>query len=151
MREGRRLEVLVSCLRLKDRREKNHHQRDLDGTGPLKALQSAQVSQCACLIYFMLKMPSSPSSVCGGGRGEVDLIRNSTIGFLSCHSISNTQVIDADGGVWGSLREKKRAMQFFCFLFFFLVLGLELRAFTLNHSASPFCNGYFRDRVSRVI
>jgi hypothetical protein len=33
-----------------------------------------------------------------------------------------------------------------------VVLVLELRAFTLNHSASPnFCNGFFWDRVSRTI
>jgi hypothetical protein len=36
----------------------------------------------------------------------------------------------------------------FIYLFiYFAVLGLELRAYTLNHSASPFCDGYFRDRV----
>jgi hypothetical protein len=27
--------------------------------------------------------------------------------------------------------------------YFFVVLGLELRAFTLSHSNSPFCDGYF--------
>jgi hypothetical protein len=35
---------------------------------------------------------------------------------------------------------------FFCLFFFvvfFVVLRLELRAFTLSHSASPFCDGYF--------
>jgi hypothetical protein len=42
------------------------------------------------------------------------------------------------------------------YLFIFLaVLGLELRAFTLSHSAGPlfiylfFCEGFFRDRVSQ--
>jgi hypothetical protein len=36
---------------------------------------------------------------------------------------------------------------------FFLrvVLGLELRAFTLSHSTSPFCVRYFQDRVSWTI
>jgi hypothetical protein len=34
---------------------------------------------------------------------------------------------------------------------FFFVLGLELRAFTLSHSASPFCDGYFQDRVLQTI
>jgi hypothetical protein len=34
---------------------------------------------------------------------------------------------------------------------FFSVLGLNLRAFTLSHSASSFWDGYFRDRVSRTI
>jgi hypothetical protein len=28
---------------------------------------------------------------------------------------------------------------------FFLVLGLELRAYTLSHPSSPFCDGYFQD------
>jgi hypothetical protein len=32
-----------------------------------------------------------------------------------------------------------------------VVLGLELRAFTLSHSASPFCDGHFQDRVSQTI
>jgi hypothetical protein len=31
------------------------------------------------------------------------------------------------------------------------VLGLKLRTFTLSHSANPFCDGYFRDRVSRTV
>jgi hypothetical protein len=32
---------------------------------------------------------------------------------------------------------------------FFVVLELELRAFTLSHTTSPiFCNGVFQDRVS---
>jgi ABC-type Fe3+ transport system permease subunit len=34
---------------------------------------------------------------------------------------------------------------------FFVVLGLEFRAFTLSHSTSPFCDGYFWDRVSWTI
>jgi hypothetical protein len=35
------------------------------------------------------------------------------------------------------------------FLFFFVVLRLELRAYTLSHSSSPFfCVVFFRDRVS---
>jgi hypothetical protein len=42
-------------------------------------------------------------------------------------------------------------LSFFFFFFFFAVLGLELRAYTLSHSTSPFCDGYFRDRVSRTI
>jgi hypothetical protein len=29
-----------------------------------------------------------------------------------------------------------------CFCFF-AVLGFELRAFTLSHSTSPFCDGFF--------
>jgi hypothetical protein len=32
------------------------------------------------------------------------------------------------------------------FFFFFAVLGLELRAYTLSHSTSPFCAKYFRNR-----
>jgi hypothetical protein len=38
-------------------------------------------------------------------------------------------------------------------LFCFSVLGLELRAYTLSHSTSPFflCVKYFRDRVSRTV
>jgi hypothetical protein len=32
-----------------------------------------------------------------------------------------------------------------------VILGLELRAFTLSHSASSFCDGYFQDRVLRTI
>jgi hypothetical protein len=32
----------------------------------------------------------------------------------------------------------------FIYLFtYFAVLGLEIRAFTLSHSTSPFCDGYF--------
>jgi hypothetical protein len=31
---------------------------------------------------------------------------------------------------------------------FFAVVGLELRAYTLSHSTSPFCVRYFQDRVS---
>jgi hypothetical protein len=38
---------------------------------------------------------------------------------------------------------------FWAFLAFcFAELGLELRAYTLSHSTSPFCDGFFRDRVS---
>jgi hypothetical protein len=36
-------------------------------------------------------------------------------------------------------------------LFVFAVLGLELRAFTLSHSTSPFCDGYFQYKVLRTI
>jgi hypothetical protein len=35
--------------------------------------------------------------------------------------------------------------------FFFLVLGFELRVYTLSHSTGPFCGGFFQDRVSRTI
>jgi hypothetical protein len=36
--------------------------------------------------------------------------------------------------------------------FFFVVLGFELRAYTLSHSISPFfVKGFFQDRVSRAI
>jgi hypothetical protein len=35
--------------------------------------------------------------------------------------------------------------------FFFAVLAFEPRAYTLSHSASPFCTGYFQDRVSQTI
>jgi hypothetical protein len=35
----------------------------------------------------------------------------------------------------------------FYLFFFFVVLGLELRAFTLNYSTSPFCEGFLQDRV----
>jgi hypothetical protein len=28
-----------------------------------------------------------------------------------------------------------------------VLLGLELRAYILSHSASPFCEGFFQDRV----
>jgi hypothetical protein len=28
--------------------------------------------------------------------------------------------------------------------FFFVVLGLELRAYTLSHSTIPFCGGFFQ-------
>jgi hypothetical protein len=38
-----------------------------------------------------------------------------------------------------------------CFLFFFVVLGLELRAFTLSHSTSPFLWRVLWDRVSQTI
>jgi hypothetical protein len=31
----------------------------------------------------------------------------------------------------------------FVCLFVFAVLGLELRAFTMSHSISPFCEGFF--------
>jgi hypothetical protein len=33
------------------------------------------------------------------------------------------------------------------FLFFFSVLGCKFRAFTLSHSTSTFCDGYFQDTV----
>jgi hypothetical protein len=49
----------------------------------------------------------------------------------------------------------------FCFLplaailefsvFSFLILVFELRAYTLKHSTSHFCEGYFHDRVSQTI
>jgi hypothetical protein len=39
---------------------------------------------------------------------------------------------------------------FYLFLFF-VVLGLELRAYTLSHSTSPFCDGFFQYWVTRVI
>jgi hypothetical protein len=34
------------------------------------------------------------------------------------------------------------------YLFIFVVLGFELRAYTLNHSTNPFCDGVFQDRIS---
>jgi hypothetical protein len=37
------------------------------------------------------------------------------------------------------------------FSFFLAVLGLELRAYILSHSISPFCVRYFQDRVFRTI
>jgi hypothetical protein len=38
---------------------------------------------------------------------------------------------------------------FLSFFFFFALLGLELRAYTLSHSPSPFfVIGFFRDRGS---
>jgi hypothetical protein len=43
---------------------------------------------------------------------------------------------------------------FLCSFFFFLffeVSRLELRAYTLSHSTSPFCVRYFQDRVSCTI
>jgi hypothetical protein len=35
--------------------------------------------------------------------------------------------------------------------FFFSVLGLELRGYTLSHSTSPLCEGFFWDRVLQSI
>jgi hypothetical protein len=35
--------------------------------------------------------------------------------------------------------------------FFLVVLGLELRAYTLSHSTSPFYDGFFQDRVLQTI
>jgi hypothetical protein len=40
---------------------------------------------------------------------------------------------------------------FFFFSSFFAVLGLELRAYTLCHSTSSFCDGLFWDRVLQTI
>jgi hypothetical protein len=38
----------------------------------------------------------------------------------------------------------------FFFFFFWVVLGLELKAYTLSHSTSPiFCEGFFQGRVSQ--
>jgi hypothetical protein len=37
------------------------------------------------------------------------------------------------------------------FFFFFAVLGLELKTYTLSHSTRPFFNGCFRDRISQTI
>jgi hypothetical protein len=31
----------------------------------------------------------------------------------------------------------------FYFIYLFVVLGFKLRAYTLSHSTSPFCFGYF--------
>jgi hypothetical protein len=39
---------------------------------------------------------------------------------------------------------------FLSFFFFFSVPGLELRAYTLSHSTSPFCVRYFLNRVSQT-
>jgi hypothetical protein len=39
----------------------------------------------------------------------------------------------------------------FSFFFLFAVLGLELGAYTLSHSTSPFVMGFFRDRISQTI
>jgi hypothetical protein len=33
----------------------------------------------------------------------------------------------------------------------FSVLRLELKAYNTSHSSSPFCDGFFRDRVLRTI
>jgi hypothetical protein len=42
--------------------------------------------------------------------------------------------------------------RFFILFYFFAVLRLELRAFTLSHFTSPiFCDRVFQDRVSRTI
>jgi hypothetical protein len=34
------------------------------------------------------------------------------------------------------------------YLFYFVVLGFELKTYTLRHSISPFFDGFSRDRVS---
>jgi hypothetical protein len=36
-------------------------------------------------------------------------------------------------------------------LFLFVVLGFELRAYTMSHSTSPFCDGFFKTRVSQTV
>jgi hypothetical protein len=36
-------------------------------------------------------------------------------------------------------------------LLFFAVLGFELRAYTLSHSTTLFCDAFFLDRVSQTI
>jgi hypothetical protein len=46
------------------------------------------------------------------------------------------------------VRLKQEDIKVFCFV---LVLGLEIRACTLSHSTSPFCDGYFQDRISQTI
>jgi hypothetical protein len=43
--------------------------------------------------------------------------------------------------------QKKTVLKINTTDFFFLVLELELRAFTLSHSTSPFCDWFFQDRI----
>jgi hypothetical protein len=43
----------------------------------------------------------------------------------------------------GYLPKGTHKLSLISFFFFFVVLGLELGAFTLSHSASPFCEGFF--------
>jgi hypothetical protein len=45
---------------------------------------------------------------------------------------------------------KQNILPISLFVCFLVVLGLELRVYTLSHSTSPFCDGFFRDRVSRT-
>jgi hypothetical protein len=47
--------------------------------------------------------------------------------------------------------EQGKDILFLFFFFFPVVLGFELRAYTLSHSTSPFCDGFFQDRVSPTI
>jgi hypothetical protein len=37
------------------------------------------------------------------------------------------------------------------FFFFLVILGLELRAYTLSHSTALFCDGFFCNRVLQTI
>jgi hypothetical protein len=42
----------------------------------------------------------------------------------------------------------KPPITWYCdFFFFFVVLGLELKAYTLSDSTSPLCEGLFQDNV----
>jgi hypothetical protein len=47
-------------------------------------------------------------------------------------------------------RKKKKGLITITIILNFVILGLELRAYTLSHT-SPFCDGYFRDRVSQTV
>jgi hypothetical protein len=50
--------------------------------------------------------------------------------------------------VFHCLQGKSSLICFIRWFFFFVVLGLELRAYTLSHCTSPFLLRIFRDRVS---
>jgi hypothetical protein len=67
--------------------------------------------------------------------------------FMTCYFISKYFSISVL-----SLKEKDSSLkQNHNIFFFFFSTGLELRAYTLSHSTSPFCDRLFQVRVSQTI
>jgi hypothetical protein len=94
-----------------------------------------------------------------GEEGTVHVLNSSKV-FVCLGSTGWEDVVTSQGHPWDSFfffflllphLSLKTALTFFFFFFFFAVLGFELRAYTLSHSASPFCDGFFQDRISQTI
>jgi hypothetical protein len=80
------------------------------------------------------------------------------MGLKATRSHLKEDPTDQDGLTWVSMRVLLSWFKIYqaCLnpwiLFFFLVLGFELRAYNFSHSTSPFfCDGFFWDKVSQTI
>jgi hypothetical protein len=135
-------------------------------TGSLLSWKMLGNSQAAChsgLFSHWNPSPTDPQALTGDIRGSsltVSGLADSSCCFCTAFSrqlLSQMQpqlspTSDFLGEHVGIVNSEPLLHSVVLIFFFFSELGLEIRAYTLSHSTSPFfCDEYFRDRVSRAI